>query len=120
MFKLHSYTIFSFLYEFCNKFLWILFVCIMMVYKINIVYIINRTIHVCLEIPDLFLVLNVISHSFAALTREISCSTLEINLVFLRTHVLFSIYHADVFYKKEFLKKILPKECMQNKQKSTY
>ena len=32
-----------------------------------------------------------ISHSFAALTREISCSTLEINLVFPRTHVLFSI-----------------------------
>jgi hypothetical protein len=31
-----------------------------------------------------------ISHSFAALTREI-CSTLEINLVFPRTHVLFSI-----------------------------
>jgi hypothetical protein len=27
-----------------------------------------------------------------ALTREISCSTLEINLVFPRTHVLFSIY----------------------------
>ena len=62
----------------------------MMVY--NIVYIINRTIHVCLEIPDLFLVLNMISHSFAALTREISCSTLEINVVFPRTLVLFSIY----------------------------
>ncbi len=63
----------------------------MMVY--NIVYIINRIIHVCLEIPDLFLLLNMISHSFAALTREISCSTLEINLVFPRTHVLFSIYY---------------------------
>ena len=61
----------------------------MMVY--NIVYIINRTIHVCLEIPDLFPVLNMISHSFAALTREISCSTLEINVVFPRTHVLLSI-----------------------------
>jgi hypothetical protein len=49
-----------------------------------------------LEIPDLFLVLNMISHSFAALTREISCSTLEINLVFPRTHVLLSIYsHAS-------------------------
>ena len=60
--------------------------------------IINRKIHGCLEIPDLFLVLNMISHSFAALTREISCSTLEINLVFPRTHVLFSIYfyrHAN-------------------------
>ena len=32
-----------------------------------------------------------ISHSFTVLTREISCSTLEINLVFPRTHVLFSI-----------------------------
>jgi hypothetical protein len=54
-------------------------------------YIINRKIHGCLEIPDLVLVLNtVISHSFAALIREISCSTLEINLVFPRTHVLFS------------------------------
>ena len=31
-----------------------------------------------------------ISHSFTALTRE-TCSTLEINLVFLRTHVLFPI-----------------------------
>jgi hypothetical protein len=50
----------------------------------TVLYIINRKIHGCLEIPDLFLV-------FAALTREISCSTLEINLVFPRTHVLFSI-----------------------------
>jgi hypothetical protein len=58
----------------------------------TVLYIINRKIHGCLEIPDLFLVLNMISHSFAALTREISCSTLEINLVFPRTHVLFSIY----------------------------
>ena len=45
-----------------------------------VVYIINRKIHGCLEIQDLFLVLNMIS-----------CSTLEINLVFPRTHVLFSI-----------------------------
>ena len=53
----------------------------------------NR-IHVCLEIPDLFLVLNMISHSFAALTRKISrsTSTLKINLVFPRTHILFSIH----------------------------
>ena len=43
----------------------------------TVVYIINRTIHVCLEIPDLFLVLNMISHSFAALTRVISRSTLN-------------------------------------------
>ena len=58
----------------------------------TVLYIINRIIHGCLEIPYLFLVLNMISHSFAALTREISCSTLEINMVFPRTHVLFSIY----------------------------
>ena len=54
-------------------------------------YIINRKIHGCLEIRNLFLVLKMISHSFAALTREISYSTLEINFVFPRTHVLFSI-----------------------------
>jgi hypothetical protein len=57
----------------------------------TVLYIINRKIHGCLEIPDLFLVLNMIPHSFTALTLEISCSTLEINLVFPRTHVLFSI-----------------------------
>ena len=32
----------------------------------TVLYIINRKIHGCLEIPDLFLVLNMISHSFAA------------------------------------------------------
>ena len=64
----------------------------------TVLYIINRKIHGCLEIPDLFLVLNMISHSFAALTREISCSTLEINLVFPRTHVLFSIYFYFIFF----------------------
>jgi hypothetical protein len=41
-------------------------------FSLNFVYIINRKIHGCLEITDLFLVLNMISHSFAALTREIS------------------------------------------------
>jgi hypothetical protein len=59
-------------------------------------YIINIKIHGHghgrLEIPDLFLVLNMISHSFAPLIREISCPTLEINLVFPPTHVLFAIY----------------------------
>ena len=49
-----------------------------------VVYIINRKIHGCLEITDLFLVLNMIF-------SYISCSTIEINLVFLSTHVLFSI-----------------------------
>ena len=62
----------------------------------TVLYIINRIIHGCLEIPYLFLVLNMISHSFAALTREISCSTLEINMVFPRTHVLFSIYYIVI------------------------
>ena len=66
------------------------------VYKLyrskTVLYIINRKIHGCLEIPHLFLVLNMISHLFAALNRKISCSTLEINVVFPRTHVLFSIY----------------------------
>jgi hypothetical protein len=61
----------------------------------TVLYIINRKIHGCLEIPDLFLVLNMISHLFAALTHEISCSTLEINLVFPHTHVLFSMYYAQ-------------------------
>ena len=71
----------------------------------TVLYIINRKIHGCLEIPDLFLVLNMISHSFAALTREISCSTLEINLVFPHTHVLFSIYFIGWldFYSTEWL-----------------
>jgi hypothetical protein len=36
--------------------------------------------------------LNMISHSFAALTREISCSTLEINLVFPRPHACIILY----------------------------
>ena len=51
-----------------------------------VVYIINRKIHAhgCLEIPDLFLVLNMIF-----LTR--SLHTLKMNLVFPRIHVLFSI-----------------------------
>ena len=43
----------------------------------TVLFLINRKIHGCLEIPDLFLVL--------------SYSTLEINLVFPRIHVLFSI-----------------------------
>jgi hypothetical protein len=52
--------------------------------------------HGCLEIPDLFLVLNMMSHSFAALTREILCSTLEINLVFPRTHACIILY---IYYR---------------------
>ena len=56
-------------------------------------YTTKRTIYEGFEIPDLFLVLNLISHLFTALTREISCSTLEINVVFPCTHVLFSILY---------------------------
>ncbi len=33
-----------------------------------------------------------ISHLFASLTHDISCSTLEINFIFPRNHVIFSIY----------------------------
>ena len=61
----------------------------------TVLYIINRIIHGCLEIPYLFLVLNMISHSFAALTREISCSTLEINMVFPRT-MYYSLFILDI------------------------
>ena len=60
-----------------------------------VVYIINRKIHGCLEIPDLFLVLNMIfltrSRVEHNISHSISCSTLEINLVFPRTLVLFSV-----------------------------
>ena len=68
----------------------------------TVVYIINRIIHVCLEILDLFLLLNMISHAFTALTRKISRLTLEINLVFPRTHVLFSIYILKLSMEKYF------------------
>ena len=78
----------------------------------TVLYIINRKIHGCLEIPDLFLVLNMISHSFAALTREISCSTLEINLVFPSTHVLFSIY---LYFMKDATCHNFNQSCMNRK-----
>ena len=65
----------------------------------------------CLGMPDLFPVLN-ISHSFAALTRVISCSTLEINLVFLRTHVLFSISTVGI---KNWKNKELQKSMIATK-----
>ena len=83
----------------------------------TVLYIINRKIHGhgCLEIPDLFLVLNMISHSFAALTREISCSTLEINLVFPRTHVLFSIY---LYFMKDATCHNFNQSCMNRKVRS--
>ena len=80
----------------------------------TVLYIINRKIHGCLEIPDLFLVLNMISHSFAALTREISCSTLEINLVFPRTHVLFSIY-TPIYFRFLWVKEIIDKQNSNTK-----
>jgi hypothetical protein len=50
-----------------------------------------------------FFVLNMISHSFAALTYEISCSTFEINLVFPRTHVLFSTLLLKHAYRTVFI-----------------
>jgi hypothetical protein len=67
--------------------------------------------HGCAEIPDLFLVLNMISHSFAVLTREISCSTREINLVLPSTHVFFCLLYkgqslkSDNFYRKAIIEK---------------
>ena len=53
----------------------------------------NRKIHGCLEIPYIFLVLNMIS-----------CSTLEINLVFPSTYVLFSIYSISIANTKKLKK----------------
>ena len=54
----------------------------------TVVYIKNRIIHVCLEIPHLFLVLNVISHSLAPRSKSgISAH-----------HVLFSIYKYSYCY----------------------
>ena len=57
--------------------------------KKPVVYIMNRKTHGCLEIPDLFLVLNMIS-----------CSTLEINLVFPRT-MYYSLYIIYVLQKQK-------------------
>ena len=56
-----------------------------------VVYIINRKIHGCLEITDLFFVLNMIFLIFKLLTLYDVQLILEINLVFPRTHELFSI-----------------------------
>ena len=65
-------------------------------------------IHGCLEIPDLFLVLNMISHSFtdAALTREISCSCNSRNKFGISAHpciILFCLYTRST---RELLTKI--------------
>ena len=70
-------------FEFTALFLWD---------NMAIFYITNRTIYECLEIWNLFLVLNRISHSFALLTLEISWSTFEINFTIPHIHVLSSIY----------------------------
>ena len=64
--------------------------------KKTAVYIIHRIIHVFLEMPDLFPVLNMIqSHSFAVLTREISRSTLKINLVYFHAPMYHSLFILD-------------------------
>ena len=57
----------------------------------TVVYIINRKIHGCLEIPHLFFMLDMIFLTRSLYSLEISCSTREIKLVFPRTHILFSI-----------------------------
>jgi hypothetical protein len=59
--------------------------------KCSIRYIENNTW--CAEIPDLFRVLNMISHERQR-TSEISCSTREINLVFPST-MYFSVYYIN-------------------------
>ena len=70
--------------------------------------------HGCAEIPDLFRVLNMISHEWAQRTSEIteiSCSTREINMVFPSTHVFFCLLHkgqslkSDNFYRKAIIEK---------------
>ncbi len=43
--------------------------------------------------------LNRISHSFTSLTREISCSTIEINFIFPHNHVIFSIFSCKNILK---------------------
>ena len=53
---------------------------LLILFKETFLHVINIKIHGCLEIPYLFLVLNMISYSFAALTRVILRSTLEINM----------------------------------------
>ena len=58
----------------------------------TVLYIINRKIHGWLEIPNVFLVLNMTSHSFAVLTCEISCSTLEINISGISAHPCIILY----------------------------
>jgi hypothetical protein len=68
----------------------------------TVLYIINRKIHGhgCLEIPDLFLVLNIISHLFAALTRGISCSILDRNKSGISAHpciILYLISFTPIF-----------------------
>ena len=61
----------------------------------TVLYILNRKIHGCLEIPDSFLVLNMISHSFAALTREISCSCNTRNKSGISAHMYYSLYNNN-------------------------
>ena len=57
--------------------------------------------HECLEILNVFLMLARKSHLFASLIREISWSTLEIDFIFPRVHVLFSIS----FFRLIFIKR---------------
>jgi hypothetical protein len=66
------------------------------------------------KIPDLFLVLNMISHSFAALTRVISCSIREINLVFPRTHACIILYNYSIHGFECNLKKTYTREFFKD------
>jgi hypothetical protein len=66
-------------------------------------YIINRKIHGCLEIPDLLLVLNMIMFMFNTRNKWsyhvhimiISCSTIELNLVF-RAPMYYSLFIPQI------------------------
>ena len=61
----------------------------------SVVYIINRKIHGCLEIPDLFLVLNMI--------YNVQCSTLERNKSGFFKHLCIILYKIHQLYKCVYL-----------------
>ena len=71
----------------------------------TIFYVIDITIHGCLEIGNLFLVLNRISHSFTLLTHEpISClnTRSKCHISTYPCNVLFSIYYSSKCADKGF------------------
>ena len=79
-------------FSFCTNFAIFFSLIRLCYYGINVGYIINRTINGCLELPHDFPVLNIVSHSFAKFSHEISRSSLKIDMIFLYTYVQFSLY----------------------------